>query len=208
MGTQSQASRKARKSVSVRPGFVPGKRSVDCDPLTGEPLRRDTLKLRMPTDRVDSRPTRVAYEDGWRAETTPPPLRVHSADVETATPADGATTPDGRGALGAPRYSRGMRDFLQSGLDNQRREQRADDVIWHRTAYGRGRVYAAFVARYGAQAGKLAYLAALAYATGDQDPASIALQAGKPARWVVAMAELARKVAGRTGTRGNTKVNA
>lgn len=188
----------AKRAIKPALPPLPRKRSVDSDPLTGELLLRDTPKIRLPSDRVDSRPTRVAHEDGFRADTTPPPLRLHSGEVETATPADGPAATDRRGSLGGPPFSLGMQRFIQSGLDNQRSERRDNDTIWHRSAYGRGRVHTAFAARYGPQAGKLAYLAALAYASGDQDAASIAHQAGKTVRWVVSMADLARKVAGKT----------
>lgn len=159
------------------------------DALTGEPIRPDTVKRRVqPDERADNPPTRAQRAVGWQADLTVRPLRLHTAQVETA--ADAGDTR--RGALGGHAYSRDMAHYLESGLRAQRSDERAQAFVWHRSAYGRGRVHAAFVAKFGAERGRLAYLAALAYATGDIDADTIMTETGHSASWVARMADLAR----------------
>lgn len=167
------------------------------DALTGEPIRPDTIHKRVSEGRVDSRPTRVAHRDGWRADITAQPLRLHTADVETTGSSDGAPAPDARGSLGGHAYSRDMGRYLQSSLDVRRETERAETLRWERSAYGRGRVYAAFATRFGPERGRLAYLAALAYVTGDMDADTIARETRHTVAWVASVASLARTVAGK-----------
>lgn len=162
------------------------------DVLTGEPIRPDTIHRRIrPDEREDNKPTRTQRADGWRADLTARPLRIHTAQVETAADA-GDTT---RGALGGHAYSRDMAHYLESGLRRQRHDERAQVSVWWRSAYGRGRVHTALVARYGAERGGLAYTAALAYASGAYDVEHIARETGLSIGRIARYAHIAQEAA-------------
>lgn len=171
------------------------------DVLTGEPIQPGAIVKCVSEGRVDSRPTRVAYRDGWRADITSQPLRLHTAEVETTGSSDGAPAPDARGSLGGHAYSRDMGRYLQSSLDLRRDTERADTRRWERSAYGRGRVYAAFVARFGPERGYIAYQAALAYVTGEMDADAIVRETGHTVAWVGHITDQARKAGGATPPR-------
>ncbi|HZC08174.1 MAG TPA: hypothetical protein VE338_21235 [Ktedonobacterales bacterium] len=181
------------RDTAENPPFVPYRGERDA--LTGAPLDAAAVRRRISSsDRVDHTPRRADYEIGWRVQPediTSRPLRLHTSKVENAPDAGDAV----KGALGGHAYSRAMGDYLQSALDSQRAEARAEVFVWHKSAYGRGRARAALIARYGPTAGHQAYLAALAYATGDMDAETIARQTQHSLRWVTRMAKLARESA-------------
>lgn len=162
------------------------------DALTGAPVDpTHALVVHITSeDRVDNRPRRADHRAGMRVgpeDVTARPLRLHTAQVESAPDAGDLE----RGALGGHVYSGEMSHYLQSGLDRDRATARADDLLWWRSAYGRGRARAALIARYGAHTGHAAYLAAYSYASGEYDAEEIARASGHSVGWIARMIVLA-----------------
>ena len=141
------------------------------DTLTGEPLRRGSLRLRVTSERLDA----SAQPDIRQpAETSPHPLRLHTPQVE-------------HGGLGghcfARDFARYLAHVLPAVIELAYRERR----YWWASAYGRRRVEARFIRAYGLEpqgTGAYRYRVALSLASGYRDEAALAEETHKSAYWL------------------------
>lgn len=162
------------------------------DALTGEPIRSNTIHRAVRADeRADNPPTRAQHADGWRADLTARPLRLHTRAVETA--ADAGDTR--RGALGGHAFSRQFAIYLARVQPVALAEADAEARRWWLSSYGRARVRNRFHARYGYARGDLAYQVALAVASGYYAADDAAGEVKRSVFWVAYVRDLAQRFA-------------
>jgi len=154
-------------------------RAIPRDAVTGEPLQRGTPRYRLHTDRLDN-PRGVRLGD--EAETSPQPVRLHTATVE-------------HGGLGGHCFARQFAQYLARVKPAAVLIAEYERRFWWAGAYGRRRVEARFIRRDGLERGGKAYRVALALASGYTDYATAAAETGHTPNWLAWQVERAEKFA-------------
>lgn len=147
------------------------KRAISRDALTGQRLQPDGLFLRVSSERLDNPPSRLDYQDGFRADEAPCPIRLHTPEVEF-------------GGLGGHTFARQFARYLSSGLAAAHANAAYAQRAWWVDAYGRRRVLARFIRDDGPDAGALAYRVALAITSGYLSYDEVTAETRQNAKWV------------------------
>jgi hypothetical protein len=115
-----------------------------------------------------------AYAEGWPAEVSTRPLRLHTPQVEQGGP---------RGGLGGHCFSADFARYLARVQPRECEQAYQARRHWWASDYGRARVQRRFQQRYGAAHGQQRYLIAFFAAVGYRGAEALAAEAGKSSYW-------------------------
>lgn len=168
------------------------------DAVTGEPLVAGTARLPVRDERLDNPRGVRMYGDA--PETTPRPLRLHTAQVE-------------EGGLGGHAFTRQFAQYLARVLPVGVARAEMERRYWWASAYGRRRVEARFIASAHAHIasdphqarseGQRRYQLALALASGMRDYTALMTETGRSANWLQNQLRLAERFAREAATAVN-----
>lgn len=163
---------------------VPGSHAQPADALTGEPLLPHTYRYTLSTDRLDNARW---VRQGDAPETTACPTRLHTATVEQGGPYGGG--------LGGHCFARQFAVYLAQVKPLIIQQAEMARRYWWASAYGRRRVEARFIRRFGLDTGAARYRIALSLASGYRAYDDLMAETHHSASWLADQMRMAEDYA-------------